>query len=908
MTEPGIDGRLTTTTSDFMQNKKPPSPRAGHVRTRGCAAILGAFVSYAPLAALADSPPASVQFNPEFLMKSPSGTVDVARFSRSNPVAPGEYLVDLYINGSWAGRKSVRFAATRADDNATPRFNKALIERLGLDYATLSDKSRAELAKAQAGDSVTLSALVDGATTHFDSSDLRLDVSVPQIALLRHAQGYVSPEFWDEGVPSGTLAYDANTYRSTTPGGDSTSNNYLRLRSGLNIGSWHFRHAAALQTQSDGQRSFHSIESYLQHDLPSLQSQLTLGDAYTDGAVFDSVGLRGIALGSDDRMLPDSLRGYAPQIRGVAQTNARVTVTQNGVTLYETTVAPGAFEIDDLYATGYGGNLTVTVAEADGNKHNFTVPFASVAQLLRPGTMRYNIAAGQLRNDHQGSADKVLQFTLQRGINNTITGYVGAIMAEHYWAVLGGAALNTPLGAVAADLTQANATIGGVENTLGQSLRLRYSKLLPTSRTNLTLAAYRYSSSGYWGLSDATAARDLLAAGQDIRAVDRQRNQLQLTLSQPLGDRSGNLYLQGASSNYWNRTGSFTNFNIGYNNSLRAFGRDVSYSVSLTRQHDQLNGGADNRVYAQLSLPLGRGEHASSLSMSLTQDKRGMASQTVLTGTAGYDNAFSYGLTGNRDTDSSTLGLNGQYRSAYATLSASASRGAGYSQLSAGASGALVVHPGGVTLANDIGDTVGIVEARDAKGARVANAAGVHIDGRGYAVIPYLTPYSLNTVEIDPKGIPLEVEFKSTSEQVAPRANSVVMVHFGTVTGRAALITVARQDGMPLPFGASVFDAEGAEVGTVGQGSRAFVHGIAERGFLTANWGKAAGESCTFAYAIPPKGKKPAAYAHFTVVCIAPRLASVAQPPAAHVPTAVAPHDPATGIAMPTSSRGAKPE
>lgn len=83
-------------------------------------------------------------------------------------------------------------------------------------------------------------------------------------------------------------------------------------------------------------------------------------------------------------------------IRGVALTNARVTVTQNGSRLDETTVAPGAFEIDDQYATGYGGNLLETITEADGSQRSFTVPYASVVQLLRPGVSRLNFVLGQL--------------------------------------------------------------------------------------------------------------------------------------------------------------------------------------------------------------------------------------------------------------------------------------------------------------------------------------------------------------------------------------------------------------------------------------------------------------------------------------------------------------------------------
>ena len=106
--------------------------------------------------------------------------------------------------------------------------------------------------------------------------------------------------------------------------------------------------------------------TYLQRDVPVLRSQLTLGDSATSGDLFDSMTVRGIQLQSDDRMLPEGLRYYTPMVRGIAETNAKVQVTQRGQTLYETTVPPGPFELSDIGAMGYGGDLQVTVTEADG--------------------------------------------------------------------------------------------------------------------------------------------------------------------------------------------------------------------------------------------------------------------------------------------------------------------------------------------------------------------------------------------------------------------------------------------------------------------------------------------------------------------------------------------------------------
>ena len=135
-------------------------------------------------------------------------------------------------------------------------------------------------------------------------------------------------------------------------------------------------------------------------------------------------------LGSDDRMYPESQRGYAPVVRGIANSNARVQVRQNGNIIYETTVAPGAFEIDDLYPTGYGGNLDVVVTEADGTQHISTVPYAAAVNALRPGVTRYSASIGQYRDPTVDIHPFVAQFTVQRGINNLFTLYGGVSAAD----------------------------------------------------------------------------------------------------------------------------------------------------------------------------------------------------------------------------------------------------------------------------------------------------------------------------------------------------------------------------------------------------------------------------------------------------------------------------------------------
>jgi outer membrane usher protein FimD/PapC len=75
-----------------------------------------------------------------------------------------------------------------------------------------------------------------------------------------------------------------------------------------------------------------------------------------------------------------------------------VVVRQNGYVIYQNTVAPGAFEINDLYPTGSSGDLQVTVKETDGSERHFVVPYASVPVLQREKHLRYSVTAGRYRS------------------------------------------------------------------------------------------------------------------------------------------------------------------------------------------------------------------------------------------------------------------------------------------------------------------------------------------------------------------------------------------------------------------------------------------------------------------------------------------------------------------------------
>jgi outer membrane usher protein len=210
---------------------------------------------------------------------------------------------------------------------------------------------------------------------------------------------------------------------------------------------------------------------------------------------------------------------------------------------------------------------------------------------------------------------------------------------------------------------------------------------------------------------------------------------------------------------------------------------------------------------------------------------------------------------------------------------ASYGKGSDYSQASVGVTGAIVAHSGGVTFGQPTGDTIGVVYAPGAAGAQLQSAPGARIDHFGYAIVPYLTPYNLNTVQIDPKGLPLDVQLDATSAQVAPYEGAVVMLKFKTENGRALIVHATLENGEALPFGAEVFNEKGAPLGVVGQGGQILVRGVNQSGQLSVRWQNDDGatQSCSFTYQLAPrsKGKKASVYDEIQATCA--RADAVAQ-------------------------------
>lgn len=728
----------------------------------------------------------------------------VNKFSFNNYIPQGVYPVDVFVNESFVKKVSLEVKES-SDGNSYPCINMDILSSLGL-----SDKAL-ELDASMIGSCIDIGKKIPNATVNFNMGMSTLDFKIPQLYLNNTARGYVDPSRWDEGISAFYISYDMFGSRIDN---DKSLSTYLNT--GINVGSWYFKHKGVYNWSEYSGEQYNSIDSYLYKPIAAIKSNFIIGEKNTNGRLFDTVPLIGLQLYDDPNMLPDSQRGYAPEIFGVAKTNAIVKIEQNGNIIYETLVTPGEFLINDLYPSGYGGNLNVTIYEADGTEQKFSVPYESLAEMLRPNTSRYSLSIGRYKNDRLLFKPLFIEGTYEYGISNHLTAFGGGQVSEDYLAVQGGVALGTDIGTFSLGGTQSYVSLDGYY--AGQSYELKYSKNIYSIGTNISLGAYRYSTEEYMDYQTAMLFKDNVERGYMYNDLYNSKNRYLATIGQTLPGNYGSFYMSGAVENSWDEANYSRQYQASYNNNYHR----LSFGLTATRYEDQ-NGEFQTSYALSFSTPLGDDGELSNarLRFNINRSEDGYQyGQIGLSDTVGEDRLLSYDIAASRTDDNSENAINGHvsYITPVATVSANASKGKDYNSSGFGLSGTLVGHSDGVTLSPYSGSTFALVEAEGMDGATVSGYKGVKIDSDGYAVVPNLRPYQLNHIYIDPVGTSTNVELANTVKDAAPYDGAIVKLEYKTTIGFSVLIN-SQFMGKPLPFGAVVIDEEGNGVGHVAQGS-----------------------------------------------------------------------------------------
>ena len=776
---------------------------------------------------------ATTQFQSSFMRQGTGQTTDAGNyaleaFSKGHDSVPGRYWVHVQANSQPLEQQQINFLLSEDGETLKPCLPAALLTSIGIKPDSVQDPASLKAA------CVDLWALIPGATTDFDSAKMLLDISIPQIALRRDVAGHVEPKRWDTGINAAFINYQASAQQSSNRYRGQSSSQDLFLNSGINLGEWQFRTNHVLRRDDTDNDQWTRSFSYLRRDVPGTNANLTLGETSTEGDIFRSVPIQGVLLRSDPGMLPDVLQSYAPIIRGVALTRAKLEVRQNGYPIYSTYVSAGPYEIDDLSTAGGSGELEIVLTEEDGQIRRFTQPYATLSNLLREGVWRYSAAAGRYNAAGHLSEPILWQGTLAMGTAWNSTLYGGLMGSNFYQAGTFGISKDLgTFGALALDATRSSAQIdwNDVQSLQGMSYAVKYGKSF-SSGTNLRFAGYRYSTSGYRDFDEALRQRS-----QDSTFFGSRRSRIEASVYQNLTTRSS-LNLSLSHQDYWGTSYKQRQFQFSFNTQFQDVTLNLFASQSLSDKY-----ASDRQIGLSISMPLDFAR-ASNVTFDLQKNADYYSQRTSVSGSA-YGNRLNYrGSFSHTEQQQESATLSANYQTPYASLGSGITVGREYRSMSVNTSGAIMLHDQGIELSPYLGETMALIQVPDIAGVGVANTSAIRTNEKGFVLAPYLRPYRVNYLELNTDDLGPNIEIDNATAQVIPRRGAVVKSVFPARKVNRILITGTTIDGQPLPFAALVTTVTGEQKGIIGQAGQVLLSTTLQSQTLNVGWGPEPEQNC----------------------------------------------------------------
>ncbi|MBI6202371.1 fimbria/pilus outer membrane usher protein [Providencia rettgeri] len=782
-------------------------------------------------------------FNINALNLSVDDNIDLSYFEKNN-FSEGLYETDIVLNGKRILRgEKIKFISH--DGIIEPCITASVIKRF-----PLTEDAKEILLSSEEDHCINISALDKNVTVDFNDSDQVLTISIPQKYLVAVYSSWISPELRDYGIAGLILDYtvsDNNFYRK-----DSGNRNNLSAfgNVGANLAEWRLRanyqyENKLVDSSNDKKSRFEWEQIYAFRDMASLSAKLFVGEIYIKSDLFDSVRFKGISVFTDESMMPPNLRGYAPQITGVAASNATVTLSQNGRIISQIKVPAGPFVIKDL-SQSVMGTIDVTVIEDNGKETRFQYTTTNIPFLTRKGQVRYTMNLGQLSPENNENIDKNF-ITVESSIgvlnNTSVFGGLVATSNNQYRAINLGVGQNLGfIGALSVDVTQSYADVGTRET--GKSYRINYAKNLPSIDGQLTLTGYRFADRTFNSLSNFVEKN---FSDNSQGELDKDKHVFSLSYAQQLHFMNASANITASRKTYWN--GKQNNyFSIGLNKFFdEGIMKGGSVSLSLNQSRNSRDK-TDNQIYLSVSRPLQTESQNASISYFASysdQDKR-------------YTNNVNYSNYVNKDTNynlaaSTQDGLSQGSVNAFISHSGDTGQLQMSGALSDSMNSASIMVSGSIT-ATQHGISAHRLTYRDqsrlvvdvpkAKGVIIENSHAITND-LGLATISNVPTYYNMEYKVDLNNLPDTVNVEDNVLETVLTDGAIGYIKMDADIGKSLISRIKLANGQYPPLGAVVTNTSNNKVsGIIAESGIVYLTGLNMGDQLSINWGE--GKSCSF--------------------------------------------------------------
>ncbi|MEM5507215.1 fimbria/pilus outer membrane usher protein [Shewanella frigidimarina] len=722
----------------------------------------------------------------------------------SSRYIPGRYLVDVELNGTAMGKRVLTVTGQDKDSLCVDEIwlKDANIHVSSEFYALEYDLARQCYQVEQEKDS----------NVEFDFSTQTLRFGIPQRGLVKNDVNYE----WDYGTSALRADYSANVSVN-----DVNTNLYSSIGLLANIGRW-----VGSSSMSVTQQSIDMPMVTATRALYDWKADLIVGKTSTGNSLVGGASMLGIGLTSNSNMLPNKV-GYTPVFSGIANSDSRVTLSQNGSTVYSEMVPPGPFDIRNISLLG-SGDITMTITETDGRQQVSFFPLTIVPNMLSPDDWEYGLYAG-LRDRGLGDLDGAF---MSGNLGYGFDGFTlkSSVLMHAKYLGLGGAFVTGlgEWGTVGVEGSYSHAMYDdGVTHSGGKAV-VTYTKKI-NNNTDLQLVGAQNTSKLYTEFSGFAPAV--------IRDRDENNKAQKSQYNISLTHRFSNTFNGSVSAwqrKYWGGgVTSAVNGNVSANFDF--------FNVNLGIKTSQTDTVTDYGMSLSLSVPFSAFNRNVSTYALMNQNRNGPAT---------YQSGVSSSLNDRVDytadvskTDGSgqpTYNLRSNYKGDLTQVSGRMSKSGGSVTGSASMRGAMIALPtkDDVIFTGNISDTIVIANVGE-EGVKFVSSP-YPSNNKGNAVIP-VSAYQVNNITLLGDTLPVDVELSDTNKKLVPTNRAVVYMPFESIKVKRYLFQIKNQQGNYVPTGSWATTTDGLPLGFISQHGVLFVNSVDElKGFIVDNCNVAA--------------------------------------------------------------------